>query len=136
MLNVVRRPANDQRYALAKRAFDLISALLLILLTAPVLIVVAILVHFDSPGSVLFRQQRVGKHGRPFNMYKFRSMLSDAPRYAISPRDSVSTSSGSARGIFTASNNSPRNESSFFGVSSRMPARTALRNSLSASILN
>ncbi len=88
MLNVVRRPANDQRYAIAKRAFDLIFALLLIVLMAPVLIVIAILVHFDSPGSVLFRQQRVGKHGRPFTMYKFRSMLSDAPRYAISPRDS------------------------------------------------
>jgi hypothetical protein len=88
MLNVVRRPANDQPYAIAKRAFDLVSALLLIFLVAPLLIVIAILVHFDSRRPVLFRQQRVGKDGRPFNIYKFRSMRSGAPRYAISPRDS------------------------------------------------
>lgn len=87
MLNVVRRPARDEHYALAKRIFDLVSALLLILLTAPVLFAIAIFIHFDSPGPVLFRQQRVGRDGRPFNMYKFRSMRFDAPRYAISPRD-------------------------------------------------
>jgi exopolysaccharide biosynthesis polyprenyl glycosylphosphotransferase len=86
MLNVVRRPGKDRSYELAKRSFDLVFALGLIFLMVPLLIVIAILVHLDSPGPVLFQQQRIGRDGRPFKMYKFRSMHSDAPKYAFSPR--------------------------------------------------
>jgi lipopolysaccharide/colanic/teichoic acid biosynthesis glycosyltransferase len=45
---------------------------------SPVLLVLALVVHFDSPGPVLFRQERIGKDGRPFAMLKFRSMVQDA----------------------------------------------------------
>jgi len=87
MLNVIRRPAKNSSYEIVKRTFDLISALVLIFLLVPLLVVIAILIHLDSPGPVLFRQERVGRNGRPFTMYKFRSMYSDAPTYAVSPKD-------------------------------------------------
>jgi exopolysaccharide biosynthesis polyprenyl glycosylphosphotransferase len=87
MLNVVRRRMKTSSYEIVKRTFDVVSALALSLLLAPLLIVVAILIHRDSPGPVLFRQERVGRGGRRFIMYKFRSMHSDAPAYAVSPKD-------------------------------------------------
>jgi exopolysaccharide biosynthesis polyprenyl glycosylphosphotransferase len=85
MLNVVRRPAKNRSYEIVKRTFDVVSAIALSLLAAPFLVVLAILVHLDSPGPVLFRQERVGRDGRPFMMYKFRSMHPDAQTYAVSP---------------------------------------------------
>ncbi len=64
--------------ACLKRSFDVIFALLLILLTAPLLAVIAVAIKLDSAGPVLFRQIRVGLHGKPFVIYKFRSMRQDA----------------------------------------------------------
>ena len=62
-----------------KRVLDIIaSALLLIIFLIPGLII-ATLIKLTSPGPVLFRQQRVGKYGRPFIIYKFRSMTVNAP---------------------------------------------------------
>ncbi len=61
-----------------KRSFDiLISATLLLFLTIPALVMIAV-IRLDSPGSAFFCQKRVGKHGRFFNMWKFRSMYIDA----------------------------------------------------------
>jgi putative colanic acid biosynthesis UDP-glucose lipid carrier transferase len=60
-----------------KRAEDVVVASLALLLMAPVLALVALLIRFDSPGPVLFRQTRLGYNGRPFTMYKFRSMVWD-----------------------------------------------------------
>ncbi|HEY7064473.1 MAG TPA: sugar transferase [Chloroflexota bacterium] len=64
--------------AIAKRALDVVGAAVLLLLLAPVFAVVAVLIRLDSPGPVLFRQQRVGRDGRPFVCLKFRSMRVDA----------------------------------------------------------
>lgn len=61
-----------------KRCFDLAFAMSLILLAAPLLVLIAIAIKLDSAGPVLFRQVRVGLHGRPFLIYKFRSMRDDA----------------------------------------------------------
>jgi lipopolysaccharide/colanic/teichoic acid biosynthesis glycosyltransferase len=58
----------------AKRAFDILMAGLLLLCLLPLLLILAALVRLSSPGPVLFRQQRVGKDGRLFWLYKFRSM--------------------------------------------------------------
>ena len=70
--------SSGRGYLLAKRAFDVIaSAVLLILLMVPML-VVALLVRLDSPGPALFKQERLGKGGRPFTIYKYRSMGLDA----------------------------------------------------------
>jgi exopolysaccharide production protein ExoY len=62
----------------AKRALDLACALFLLVLSAPVWIVTAVLVKLTSPGPVLFRQKRLGKDGQPFIMAKFRTMRCDA----------------------------------------------------------
>jgi exopolysaccharide biosynthesis polyprenyl glycosylphosphotransferase len=63
-----------------KRLFDVTLALLLILPAAPILAIIAIAIKLDSPGPILFRQIRVGLHGVPFVIYKFRSMRQDAER--------------------------------------------------------
>jgi exopolysaccharide biosynthesis polyprenyl glycosylphosphotransferase len=61
-----------------KRTMDVVGAGLLLILTAPIWLVVAIAIKLDSPGPVLFRQERIGRGGKPFRLAKFRSMVSDA----------------------------------------------------------
>ena len=70
-----------------KRLFDVAGALVLILLTLPLMLLTALAIRLESPGPVLYRQQRVGLHGKPFDVVKFRSMRTDAehdgvPRWA------------------------------------------------------
>ena len=60
-----------------KRAFDVVCSALGLLALSPVLLVCALLVGLTSPGGVLFRQERIGKDGVPFTIYKFRSMRRD-----------------------------------------------------------
>lgn len=60
-----------------KRAFDIVCAALGLLVLSPVLLVTAILVGTTSPGGVLFRQERMGRGGVPFTIYKFRTMRQD-----------------------------------------------------------
>lgn len=61
-----------------KRAFDVIGALGLLGLLSPLLMVIAVAVKLTSPGPVIFKQQRTGWRGRPFAMWKFRTMAVDA----------------------------------------------------------
>jgi exopolysaccharide biosynthesis polyprenyl glycosylphosphotransferase len=61
-----------------KRAFDLVLASLMLIVSIPLWGVIALAIKLDSPGPVLFRQARAGRHGRPFMVYKFRSMRQDA----------------------------------------------------------
>ena len=63
-----------------KRAIDIVFAALLLTLTAPLLAAVAIAIKLESKGPILFRQERVGLHGMPFFIFKFRSMRQDAER--------------------------------------------------------
>ncbi|MGA2249067.1 exopolysaccharide biosynthesis polyprenyl glycosylphosphotransferase [Terracidiphilus sp.] len=72
-------------YSIAKRIVDLIGSSLLLLLFAPPLFLIALLVKLDSPGPALFVQERVGRNGAIFKMYKFRSMHKGTPRYEFSP---------------------------------------------------
>lgn len=73
----------------AKRICEVVIAACLLLLLTPVLLVIATLIVIESRGAVLFRQVRVGRHGRPFLICKFRTMVSDASRLGdnISPRN-------------------------------------------------
>ncbi len=63
-----------------KRVIDLILILFLLLLVAPLLLFVVLLIRLDSPGPVLYSQQRSGLYGKPFRVYKFRSMYQDAEK--------------------------------------------------------
>ncbi len=66
-------------YKLLKRFFDVLFSVILIILLSPVFLITAIAIKIDSKGSVLFKQKRVGKYGKIFTCYKFRSMKLDAP---------------------------------------------------------
>ena len=59
---------------MAKRLFDILAAAAGLLLLSPLLLLAALWVKLDSPGPVLFRQTRVGRHGVPFSIHKFRTM--------------------------------------------------------------
>jgi exopolysaccharide biosynthesis polyprenyl glycosylphosphotransferase len=63
---------------MAKRALDVVGAAAGLLLTAPVLALIAVAIKLNSSGSMLFRQERVGHEGKPFRMLKFRTMVRDA----------------------------------------------------------
>lgn len=63
-----------RRHRFAKRGLDLALATIVLLLLAPLLFAVALLVRLSSPGPIIFRQTRIGRLGRPFVCYKFRSM--------------------------------------------------------------
>lgn len=77
-----------------KRVFDIVCAAGLIMLSAPVMLVTAVAIKLDSRGPVLYRQERVGFGGRPFDVTKFRSMRTDAekdgtPRWAATNDDRI-----------------------------------------------
>ena len=65
---------------MAKRVFDLVGATLALGLLWPLLVGIALWIKLDTPGPVLFRQQRVGRQGRLFSIRKFRTMAADAPK--------------------------------------------------------
>lgn len=69
---------HDRNVLRAKRAFDLAVTILLLPFVLPVMALVALAIKLDSRGSVIFHQERVGRHGQPFTCLKFRSMRIDA----------------------------------------------------------
>jgi exopolysaccharide biosynthesis polyprenyl glycosylphosphotransferase len=74
----VELPQFEGRKHLLKRGLDIVASALGLLVLLPVLAAIAALIKLDSPGPVLFRQERVGKNGRTFSMLKFRSMVATA----------------------------------------------------------
>lgn len=76
---LVFRSTPEASWALMiKRAIDLIGSAVALLIFAIPMAVVALMIRFSSPGPVIFRQRRAGRYGKPFVMYKFRSMADDA----------------------------------------------------------
>jgi lipopolysaccharide/colanic/teichoic acid biosynthesis glycosyltransferase len=71
-----------QIYRIVKRILETILSLILLLLLAPLFVLVTLAIRWDTPGSAFFRQTRIGKDGKPFTFYKFRSMYSDIDRTA------------------------------------------------------
>jgi len=74
VINIRHVPLTELHNAALKRAIDIFGALVAIILFSPVMLAAAIAVRVTSPGPVIFCQERVGLHQRPFRMYKFRSM--------------------------------------------------------------
>ncbi len=82
-----------------KRTFDLVAGTLLLVSLAPLFVVVAVAIKLDSRGPVFFRQLRTGKDGRPFRMFKFRTMRADAEAHKEELRDR-----NEAAGLFKIAN--------------------------------
>lgn len=73
-------PRGGKAYLFAKRAFDILMAVIAgVILLIPMLII-ALLIRIDSEGPIIFRQERLGKNGQPFTIYKFRTMRVDAEK--------------------------------------------------------
>lgn len=84
----VRRFGLSRTSTVLKRSLDVTGATLGLIATAPFLALAAILIKLDSPGSVFFRQHRVGREGQPFEMLKFRTMVADAEGQRSALQDS------------------------------------------------
>ncbi len=63
---------------IVKRTADIVLSVLVLLLVWPLLALIALAIRLDSPGSIIYQQLRIGKHGKPFACYKFRSMVANA----------------------------------------------------------
>jgi len=74
MMNLAISPVESFAYTIIKRTFDLAAASIGLIVLSPILLAIAALVKLSSPGPVLFHQERIGRHGRPFTLMKFRTM--------------------------------------------------------------
>ena len=74
-------------YAVIKRVMDFVIATILVVAFSPLFLLIAVLIKIDSRGPVFFRQERVGKNGKIFRIFKFRSMVSDNDMRDFSSRD-------------------------------------------------
>jgi lipopolysaccharide/colanic/teichoic acid biosynthesis glycosyltransferase len=75
---MVRRGQVSRRYLVAKRGFDLAVCIWLLPVVAILMLLLALIIRLDSPGSILIAQERTGRDGRRFRMYKFRTMVRNA----------------------------------------------------------
>ncbi|NMA46097.1 MAG: sugar transferase [Lentisphaerae bacterium] len=87
-----------------KRFLDIVGSLFMLLILLPLLLVVAILIKLEDGGSIIYRQVRVGKDGRHFQFYKFRSMYEDADRV----REALAEQNQSADGVIFKMKRDPR----------------------------
>jgi O-antigen biosynthesis protein WbqP len=68
-------------YLYLKQLLDYLGSVVLIILLSPILLIIMICIRMDSKGSILFKQRRIGKDRAEFEIYKFRTMRTDTPRY-------------------------------------------------------
>jgi len=85
MLARVNPPQRLYVYEQTKRLVDLLLSGVGLIVLSPILALLAFAIRMDSEGPIIFKQQRVGKGGRLFEIYKFRTMRVDAPKYQHSP---------------------------------------------------
>lgn len=97
VINIRYVPLTNTGNMVIKRAMDIVGSIFGIIITSPIMLISAILVKLSSPGPVIFKQERVGLHNKPFYMYKFRSMAMQTAaeekrdgRYAMTPESPVS----------------------------------------------
>jgi putative colanic acid biosynthesis UDP-glucose lipid carrier transferase len=84
VINVARNPYADPKVEITKRTFDICFAVTFIVLASPLFVLLGLVTKFSSPGSILFKSERVGKWGNTFYMWKFRSMYTNADEIARS----------------------------------------------------
>ena len=74
MINIRSVPLTNMFNKMVKRCMDIVGSVLCIVIFSPVMLLTAVLVKATSKGPLIFRQERVGMHNKPFWMYKFRTM--------------------------------------------------------------
>ena len=79
IINIRYVPLDDAFNKVIKLFSDYIIAIIAIIITSPIMILTAIAIKLTSPGPIIFKQERIGFHGKPFEMYKFRSMKVQSP---------------------------------------------------------
>lgn len=67
-------------YQYIKRILDIILGIITLILLSPIMIITSVLIRIDSKGPIIFKQQRVGKNGKHFTIYKFRTMVENAEK--------------------------------------------------------
>lgn len=67
-------------YKISKRIFDILLSGVMLILLVPIMAIIALVIKLDSSGPVIFKQQRVGKHGKEFTIFKFRTMIVNAEK--------------------------------------------------------
>lgn len=77
---VGRRSIRRYTYEGVKRFFDLSASLIALILLSPVLLIISVIIYLGDPGPVIYGQIRIGKNGKPFKMWKFRSMYMNADK--------------------------------------------------------
>lgn len=79
ILNFEQNTKKRLLYRFVKRSFDIVASFLGLIVASPIMLGVAIAIKIDSKGPVVFKQKRMGRHGKEFTCYKFRSMKIDTP---------------------------------------------------------
>ena len=79
VIHIRRVPLTDPLNKAIKRLMDLVTAIAGLVIFSPVMLITAVLIKLTSPGPIIFSQERIGLHNRPFKMYKFRSMEVQQP---------------------------------------------------------
>ena len=79
-INSRSKSVSEKLYLLIKRFFDIVLSLIALVILFPLFLVVGLAIKFESPGPVIYAQERVGKNGKHFVLYKFRSMCQDADK--------------------------------------------------------
>ena len=79
VINIRYVPLTNTLNWIAKRAVDIVGSLCGLIAASPIMLLTAVLVKCSSPGPVIFKQERVGLHNKPFQMYKFRTMELQKP---------------------------------------------------------
>jgi exopolysaccharide biosynthesis polyprenyl glycosylphosphotransferase len=70
----------ESAYLFVKRVIDILVAVIGLILTSPLMLLAAIAIKLESPGPIIFKQDRLGKNGKVFTIYKFRSMVKNAEK--------------------------------------------------------
>lgn len=89
LINLVQSKSKQRwkKYRFLKRAIDITISLLALSTLWPIFVLIAASITLTSKGVVIFKHQRVGKDGKLFTLYKFRTMSADTPKYAPKPRE-------------------------------------------------
>lgn len=85
--NVSKKEITKKVYGVVKRTLDFLIALFAVIITSPIMLVLAIAIKLDSKGPAIFKQVRTGKNGKTFMLYKFRTMAVDNDVHDFSNKD-------------------------------------------------